>query len=131
MQSFQSLTIMIKVPDVRKAIEFYASIGFDLVGTDEPHYGPGVINWAMLQNGGASMMLNTNGDDTPKTSQDFYLRVENADSLHAAIKDKVTVTEEPTDQFYGMRDFWFRDPFGFHWGAGHPMVDTRAAETGE
>ena len=48
MQEIQSLTVMIKVPDVRKAIDFYASIGFALAGTDEFHYGEGKVNWAML-----------------------------------------------------------------------------------
>ena len=131
MQTFHSLTVIIKVPDIRRAIDFYGSIGFDLVGTDEAHYGDGNIYWAMLRNGGASMMLNIDGDNSPKTSQDFYLRVENADVLYDAIKDKVTITEELHDQFYGMRDFWFSDPFGYQWGAGHPLGEVSEPEGGE
>ena len=121
MQQFHSLTIMIKVSDIRKAIAFYSAMGFDLIETDEFHYGEGNINWALMKNGGASIMLNVNGDDTPKTSQEFFLRVDDADAFYAAIKDKVTITKEPQDQFYGMRDFWFSDPFGYQWGAGHPL----------
>lgn len=121
MQAFQSLTVMIKVPDVREAIDYYTSIGFTLSGTDEAHYGEGNVNWAMLQNGGASLMLSVGGDRDPKTSQEFFLRVEDADAFHAAIRDKVTVEHALTDQFYGMRDFWFSDAYGYRWGAGHPL----------
>ena len=120
MQQFHSLTIMIKVSDIREAIAFYSAMGFDLIETDEFHYGEGNINWALMKNGGASIMLNINGDDTPKTSQEFFLRVDDVDAFYDAIKDKVTITKEPQDQFYGMRDFWFSDPFGYQWGAGHP-----------
>ncbi len=125
MPTFQALTVMLKVPDIRRAIEFYTSIGFALAGTDEFHYGEGNINWARLENGAVSLMLSVGGDDRPKPSQDFFLRVEDADAFYALIKDKVTIRAVLRDQFYGMRDFWFTDLFGYHWGAGHPIeIDT-------
>ena len=121
MTTFHALTVMLKVPDIRAAIAFYTSIGFELAGTDEFHYGEGKINWARLENGGVSLMLSIGGDDKPKPSQDFFLRVEDADAFYDLVKDKVILRDEPRDQFYGMRDFWFTDPFGYHWGAGHPL----------
>ena len=121
MPEFQSLTVMIKVPDIRAAIDFNIAIGFALEGTDEFHYGEGQVNGAMLRNGGAALMLSVGGDDRPKPGQEFFLRADDADAYHAAIADKVTVTHAPRDQFYGMRDFWFTDPFGYRWGAGHPL----------
>ena len=121
MPTFQDLTVMLKVPDIRAAIDFYSSIGFMLAGTDEFHYGEGNINWARLENGAASLMLSVGGDVRSKPSQDFFLRVEDADAFYALVRDKVTIREEPRDQFYGMRDFWFTDPFGYQWGAGHPI----------
>ena len=121
MPEFQALTVMLKVPDIRAAIAFYTSIGFSMAGTDEFHYGEGNINWARLENGAVSLMLSVGGDDRPKPSQDFFLRVEDADAFYALIKDKVTIRAVLRDQFYGMRDFWFTDPFGYHWGAGHPV----------
>ncbi|MEM7429243.1 MAG: VOC family protein [Pseudomonadota bacterium] len=121
MQSFHSLTIMLNVPNVREAAAFYRSIGFELQGTDEFHYGEGNINWAILNNGGATMMLSVGGDGQPKTSQQFFIRVADADAYFAAIKEKVEITHGPSDQFYGMRDFWFVDPLGFSWGAGHEI----------
>lgn len=121
MTSIQALTVMLKVADIRAAIAFYTAIGFTLAGTDEFHYGEGNVNWARLESGDVSLMLSIGGDDSPKESQDFFLRVEDADAFYAAVKDKVTVIEEIGDRFYGQRDFWFRDPFGFRWGAGHPI----------
>lgn len=126
MQQFHSLTVMIKVSDIRKAIGFCSSIGFDLITTDEIHHGEGNINWAMMKNGGAAIMLNIDGDDAPKTGQDFFLRVEDADAFYEAIKDDVIITHELRDQFYGMRDFWFSDPFGYQWGAGHPLEELKS-----
>ena len=122
MQEFQSLTVMLKVSDVRKAARFYESIGFDLQGTDEFHYGEGNVNWALLRNGDAAIMLSAGGDDEPKTSQEFFLSVPDADAFFAEIKDRVEITHGLQDQFYGMRDFWFRDPFGYCWGAGHELA---------
>ena len=123
MQAFQSLTVMLKVPDIRQAIGFYGTIGFALAATDESHYGEGNVNWAMMTNGGATIMLAIGGTSAPKTDQDFFLRVADADAYYAAIKDKVTVTQEPQDQFYGLRDFWFTDPFGFGWAVGHALEE--------
>ena len=128
MQAFQSLTVMLKVPDIRQAIDFYGAIGFALAATDEVHYGAGNINWAMMTNGGATIMLSIGGTGAAKTDQDIFLRVADADAHYAAIKDKVTVTQEPQDQFYGLRDFWFTDPFGFQWAAGHPLEEAGDGE---
>ena len=123
MQTFKSLTISLKVPDIGRAVAFYSGLGFELTGTDEFHYGEGNVNWAMMRNGGAALMLGTDGNDVPKTSQQFFLTVEDTDALCEAIRDSVTILHEPQDRFYGMRDFWFSDPFGFQWGAGHALKD--------
>ncbi len=122
MQTFQSLTIMLEVFDIRRATTFYQSIGFELQGTDEFHYGEGNINWAILKNGGAAIMLSVGGDEAPKPSQEFFLKVEDADAYFAEIEDKVDITHGLQDQFYGVRDFWFRDPFGYFRGAGHDVA---------
>ncbi len=121
MSEFHALTVMLKVTDIRAAIAFYTSIGFMLAGTDEFHYGESNINWARLENGAVSLMLSIGGDDKPKPSQDFFLRVEDVDAFYALLKDKVTIRAGLRDQFCGMRDFWFIDPLGYHWGAGHPV----------
>ncbi len=121
MTDFQSLTIMIGVPDVGEAIQFYVSMGFSVAETDEYHYGEGNINWAILGNGDTTLMLRSGGDLSPKDSLELYIRVPNADAFRDVVGglNGVEIIDEITDQFYGMRDFWFRDPFGYRWGAGH------------
>ena len=42
-----------------------------------------------------------------------YIYVEDVNSLCDRIKDKVQVIMAPKDQFYGIREFAIRDPFGF------------------
>ncbi|MEM9054595.1 MAG: VOC family protein [Pseudomonadota bacterium] len=116
-----ALVPMLTFVDIGEAIAFYKSIGFRLEGTDEPHYGQGHINWAMMKFGNASLMLSINGRDGDKSDQHFFLNVDDADAFYAQIVDKVTILHELKDQFYGTRDFWFKDPFGYHWGAGHTL----------
>lgn len=115
---------MIAVSDIRAAIAFYELLGFTLVETDEFHYGEGQINWAQLSNGTARLMLRVGGDDAPQSGLSLYLTVEDVDVLHATIASLVAVTEAPEDRFYGVRDMWFRDPFGVQWGAGHPLAQS-------
>lgn len=119
---------MIAVSDIRAAIAFYAALGFELRETDEAHYGEGRINWAQLSNGTAALMLRTGGEDTPRAGLSLYLAVEDVDALHAAIAERVAVTEPPEDRFYSVRDMWFRDPFGVDWGAGHRLAPPSDAD---
>ncbi len=123
MTDFHSLTVMINVPNVREAIDFYISMGFITEQTDEYHYGEGNINWALLTNSGTTLMLNAGGDRSPKDGMELYIRVSDCDAFHAGMAgiEGVEIIDEPTNQFYGMRDFWFRDPYGFRWGVGHRL----------
>ena len=118
-----SLVPMLTFVDIRAAIAFYESIGFRLEGTDEFHYGEGQINWARMSIGAISIMLSINGQDCDKADQHLFLNVDDVDSFHAAVADKVTVLHPLRDQFYGVRDFWFKDPFGYHWGVGQSLAD--------
>lgn len=118
-----ALTVMLPVPDITEAIAFYTSIGFGLQDTDEFHYGEDNVNWALMQNHGTALMLQGGGDTRPKNDLQLYLRMEDIDAYYDEISDKVVITAGLTEQFYGMRDFWFRDPFGFHWGAGQAIGD--------
>jgi len=43
----------------------------------------------------------------------IYIYVDDVDALYERVKDKAEVLMEPVDQFYGIREFTIRDPFGF------------------
>ena len=75
----------------------------------------------MLKQGDVGLMLNIEGTPEVKTDQTNYLSVDDVDAFHDRIKDFVDVTEPLKDQFYGVRDFWFTDRFGFKWGAGQRL----------
>ena len=57
----KTVTPMIHVPDVRATIEWYQSIGFALVGTDEEY---GDLHWAVLSFGDSEVMFNAGGRHT-------------------------------------------------------------------
>lgn len=42
-----------------------------------------------------------------------YLYVEDATALYEQVKGKARILMAPVDQFYGVREFAVRDPFGF------------------
>src|ERR1041384_5101800 len=105
---------MIHVPDVRKTVEWYESIGFRAVNT----YGNGMpdgLSFAIMAFGHSQVMFNQGGQTSSarRREVDLYTYVDNVDELYARLKDRVDVIEGPHDQFYGMREVIIRDLNGF------------------
>jgi uncharacterized glyoxalase superfamily protein PhnB len=46
-------------------------------------------------------------------SQTLYLRNSDVDAQYASLKDKVEVIKEPVTRFYGMREWYMKDPDGY------------------
>ena len=116
---FEKLTPMLNVPDVSATVAWYVSIGFEVLHTFEED---GVPNWALLGRDAAEVMINKR--DLPKDSAlgaNLYVHVDDIEALWADLKDRVTVSEALTDQFYGMRDFWIEDPNGYTLGFGQKI----------
>ena len=121
---FERLTPMLNVTDVAASIEWYVSIGFEVLNKYEED---GVSNWAYLRCGGADIMVNRR--DLPREASlggNLYIYVVDVDALWAALKDRVTVSEPLADQFYGMRDFWIEDPDGYILGFGQAIEPSAA-----
>jgi uncharacterized glyoxalase superfamily protein PhnB len=104
---------MIHVPDVGATVEWYRSVGFDVVQT----YGEGgeALSFAVLSFGGSQIMFNAGG---PASSQerrdiDLYAYTEHVDAMYERLKSRVNVVESPHDTFYGMREVTIRDVNGF------------------
>ena len=116
----QKIVPMIHVPDVKATMDWYASIGFNIVRSNEED---GRVDWALLTFGNSELMLSLGGK--PSTSfrreVDLYTHVENVDGLFLQLKDKVEVVEEPHDTFYGMREFIIRDLNRFWITFGQPV----------
>lgn len=111
---------MIHVPDVRATAEWYVSIGFTLLRTNEED---GELNWASLTFGDSEVMLNSGGKSSaaPRREFDLYIHVAGLDDLYRQLKDRVQVVETPHDTFYGMHEFIIRDLNGFWITFGQPM----------
>ncbi|MDJ0944330.1 MAG: VOC family protein [Kiloniellales bacterium] len=111
---------MLNVADAAATVAWYQGIGFEVVNTYEED---GAINWAWLRRDGTNIMINQRAlPREAATGVNLYFDVDDIDALWAELKDRVTVSEAITDQFYGMRDFWIEDPNGTILGFGQPIT---------
>jgi len=118
---------MILVPDVARALDWYASIGFTEVARFEDD---GVVNFGMVSFGQAELMLNMHGKTGAHDASlwfytdrvdDLYqlLKARQLDAARAALAgepgtlDGVEFHQDIEDMFYGARQFCVRDPNGY------------------
>ena len=103
---------ILHVPDVRATVAWYRSIGFELLGTNEPD---GAMDWAKLRFGEGTVMFMEGGgpSDAVRREVDLYVTVNNIDQLFVRFQDSVEIVERLHDTFYGMREFIIRDINGF------------------
>jgi len=99
---------MIHVPDVRVTIKWYASIGFEVIRTNEDD---GEMNWAKLRFGNSELMFSAGGkaSEEERREVDLYVTTETIDVIFQSLKSLAAILEEPHDTFYGMREFIIRD----------------------
>jgi uncharacterized glyoxalase superfamily protein PhnB len=115
----QTVVPMIHVPDVAATVQWYISIGFQVVGTNKEG---GELNWAKLSFGNSEVMLNAGGKSSSdrRREVDLYITTDHVDDLYQRLKDGVEVVEDLHDTFYGMREFIVRDNNGFWITFGQP-----------
>src|SRR5688572_23871960 len=99
---------MIHVPDVRATVEWYQSIGFEVVSTNEYD---GTVDWALLSFGDGQVMFNAGGapSSAARREVDLYVNTDGVDALYETLKDRVDVHKAVHETFYGMREFIVRD----------------------
>jgi len=117
----QRVTPMIHVPDVRKAIEWYSSIGFIVVATGDDD---GETVWAEVSFGDGRVMFSAGGKPAAQDRRevDLYVHTVSVDELFQTLKGIARVQEAPHDTFYGMREFIVRDINGFWITFGEPVA---------
>jgi uncharacterized glyoxalase superfamily protein PhnB len=112
----ESLAPNIFVGNMNETIDFYKSIGFQLVMT-VPEAGDDFV-WAMLVNGEVTVMFQTFaslGDELPEISRAkggsllFYIRLKKIREFFELIKDKVKVLKGLEKTFYGATEFSILD----------------------
>ena len=114
----ESLAPNLFVRDIRATIEFYKSLGFNLV-MSVPAESDGNLDWAMVSSGNVTFMFQTFqslGDTLPMICRQdggsllFYIRIRNIRLFFESIKDKVTVVHGLQKTFYGATEFSIADP---------------------
>jgi uncharacterized glyoxalase superfamily protein PhnB len=114
----ESLAPNLFVRDIRATIEFYKSLGFNLV-MSVPAESDGNLDWAMVTSGNVTFMFQTFqslGDTLPMISRQdggsllFYIRIQKIRYFFESIKDKVTVVHGLQKTFYGATEFSITDP---------------------
>lgn len=113
------VTPMIHVPNVGDTVDWYGSIGFDLISTGEDS---GEMVWAEMSFGDGRVMFSACGrtSQAERREVDLYVRLSGVDELFRQLGPKVAVQEEIHDTFYGMREFIIRDINGFWITFGEP-----------
>jgi uncharacterized glyoxalase superfamily protein PhnB len=116
----QTVVPMIHVPDVSATVDWYTSIGFQLLRVNKED---GEVNWAKMSFGNSEVMFQSGGK--PSTAHrrevDLYILTDNVDDLHRYLKDRVQIVENLHDTFYGMRELITRDINGFWVTFGQPI----------
>jgi uncharacterized glyoxalase superfamily protein PhnB len=112
----ESLSPNIFVNDMTETLDFYRSIGFQLIMT-VPETGNDLV-WAMMTNGEVTFMFQTFvslGEELPNIGRKdggsllFYINIKKIREFFDLIKDKVTVLKGLETTFYGATEFSILD----------------------
>lgn len=117
---------MIKVSDIARSLDWYATIGFKELARYED---TGVVNFGLVSFGDAEVMLNMHGS-TGRHDASLWFYTDKVDDLYQLLKAlqldaaRASLANEPArqgivfeqdieDMFYGARQFCVRDPDGY------------------
>ena len=117
----ESLTVNTFVRNINKSIDFYKQLGFEVI-MSVPEKGD--LVWAMLTNGGVSIMFQTFeslGNELPDIDRTrsggtllFYIKLKQISAFFDEIKDKAEVVKGLEKTFYGATEFTIKDIDGYH-----------------
>ena len=104
---------MFHVPDVRRTVDWYRDIGFDVTATYDDQGGG--LSFAMVSFGTGEVMFSSGGrlSSQRRREVDLYAYTEDVDNLYDRLRDRVEIVEGPHNMFYGMREIIVRDLNGF------------------
>jgi catechol 2,3-dioxygenase-like lactoylglutathione lyase family enzyme len=117
--ALHSLVPMAPVADVRRSVDFYEGLGFEVENTFEE---AGEVRWAYLRNGGAQLMLQKADVPVPPERQtmQIYVYAEDVVAYHGALREKGLDVGPLEKRFYmESGEFELRDPDGYCLLIGH------------
>lgn len=116
----QTVVPMIHVPDVRGTVEWYKSLGFEVVRSNEVD---GEMDWAKLTFKNSELMFSGAGKPGggERREVDLYILTDEVDELFRRLEKSVEVVLKPYDTFYGMHELTIRDCNDFWITFGQPL----------
>lgn len=119
--SMNNLTVNLMVKNVNESVQFYTEIlGFTLEMCVPEE---GVFNWAMVSNGGVSVMFQEESNikeeynclkkNNITPSFTMYIKTDDVQQLYDGLKDKVDFVLDYHKTFYGSFEFAIRDNSGY------------------
>lgn len=110
MAEFERITPRIPVADLQRSIAFYRdALGFR-VSTLWPQADP---TFALIERDEVAVGLFVGETPQSERSPELYVRVTDAETVHDALRDSLTVEWGPEVYSYGCREFAVRDPDGY------------------
>ena len=117
----KKLTPNLVVADVARSLAWYRDVlGFEAVMT-VPDAAP--FAFAMVKSGGVELMLNSAESATSEYAAfkgqriggtlTLFMDVADIQTVHAALKDRVTIVMPLEKKWYGVTEFAFTDPDGY------------------
>ena len=115
---------MIHVPDVRKAVDWYRDVGFQVDATYDD--GGDELIFGVVSFGATQVFFNCGGkpSDAPRREVDLYVNTSGVGELYERLRARVEVVEPPHDTFYGTHELIIRDLNGFWITFGEPAAKT-------
>lgn len=124
---WNTISTVLRVPNVEEAANFYQRLGFTLEG-----HIPGIANtwtWARLSFGNSHVSIESRATPTGNDKRDkherkgpyglgfgLYVYVPNVDAVWDNIQSLGYASDNgPHDEFWGDRTFSYVDPYGFRW----------------
>ena len=115
----ESLAPNIFVKDINKTIDFYKTLGFEVIMSVPEE---GAFDWVMMKAGEVTFMFQTFAslkNNLPAVSRTdggsllLYIRIPNIRKFFANIEKKVTVLQGLEKTFYGATEFSIKDNNGY------------------
>jgi lactoylglutathione lyase len=124
--------VILFVEDVARSRAFYHDVlGLDVQFEDDDSVGFAIEGMAfiVLQVDRAREQLHGEPTATPRSGATAFLTTftDDADHLHVELSNRgVTFFQAPTDQPWGVRTAYFKDPDGHTWEIAEPLKETGA-----
>lgn len=104
-----NLTPMLATQNLKESMDWYRSVGFQVVRTNQEWQPDIPVNWCLLELEGNRLMLNSHPNKTTRHVT-LNLDVMDAQSHYDLLKEKVEIALALERRFYGRLDFEVTDP---------------------